>query len=132
MPRCLVLIRNMKNKCQVTIALLATLILSGCGNLNPIRTDAEYTPSPEAGQPAFKYGSEKDIIYTHESTTADGSTVKTEINVLASAAAYADAKRQSVQAQSNLANAQLATQALQTLIPLVSPLPDAIQSPTSE
>jgi len=105
------------------LLLLAAFILaaSGCG-LNPIRTDAEYTPSPDAGQPAFKYGSEKDILYNHTETSADGVVSTTDIKVLASAAAYADAERQTVQAETNRANAQLGLSAIQALIPMLTPI----------
>jgi len=105
-----------------TIIIIAlTIYLSGCG-LSPIRTDAEYTPSPDAGQPAFKYGSEKDILYSHTETSADGIVSSTDIKVLASAAAYADAERQTVQAETNRANAQLGLSAIQALIPMLTPI----------
>ncbi len=111
---------------KTIIALLAGVaLLTGCAGLDPIRTDAEYTPQPEAGQPAFKYGSEKDILYSHTETTADGVVTSTDIKVLASAAAYADAERQTVQAEANRANAQLGLSALQALIPMVAPIKPA-------
>ena len=95
---------------------------TGCTNLAPIRTDAEYTPAPAAGQPAFKYGSEKDILYSHTEENADGSTSTTDIKVLASAAAYADAERQTVQAETNRANAQLGLSAIQAIVPMLAPI----------
>ena len=107
---------------KTTLALLAGgALLTGCA-LDPIRTDAEYTPQPKTGQPAFKYGSEKDILYSHTETTADGIVISTDIKVLASAAAYADAERQTVQAETNRANAQMGLTALQALIPMVAPI----------
>ena len=111
-----------------TIALLITASLfTGCAGIDPIRTDATYTPQPSEGQPAFEYGSEKDILYNHTETGPDGVVTSTDIKVLASAAAYADAERQSVQAEANLANAQLGLQAIQALVPVLSPLPVATE-----
>lgn len=100
-------------------------LFTGCAGLDPIRTDAEYTPQPSEGQPAFKYGSEKDILYNHTETGPDGVVTSTEIKVLASAAAYADAERQTVQAEANRANAQLGLQAIQALVPVLSPVKPA-------
>jgi len=100
-------------------------LFTGCAGLDPIRTDAEYTPQPSEGQPAFKYGSEKDILYNHTETTAEGVVTSTDIKVLASAAAYADAERQTVQAETNRANAQLGLSAIQALIPMVTPIKPA-------
>lgn len=117
---------------KTLIVSLATLaLLTGCTSLSPIRTDAEYTPTPDAGQPAFKYGSEKDILYSHTETNTDGSTSTTDIKVLASAAAYADAERQTVQAETNRANAQLGLSAIQAIIPMLTPIQVA-DPPASE
>ena len=95
---------------------VVTTLFTGCLGIDPIRTDAEYTPQPSAGQPAFKYGSEKDILYNHTETTADGVVTSTDIKVLASAAAYADADRQTVQAEANARNAAALVEA-RKLIP---------------
>ena len=111
---------------KTTLTLLAAAaLISGCTGLDPIRTDAEYTPQPSEGQPAFKYGSEKDILYSHTETSPDGVVTSTDIKVLASAAAYADAERQTVQAETNRANAQLGLSAIQALIPMVTPVKPA-------
>lgn len=105
-----------------TILAVGLLAFSGCTSLDPIRTDAEYTPSPSPGQPSFKYGSEKDILYSHSEERADGTMSVTDIKVLASAAAYADAERQTVQAETNRANAQMGLSAIQALIPMLTPI----------
>jgi hypothetical protein len=103
--------------------LVATTLFTGCLGIDPIRTDAEYTPQPSTGQPAFKYGSEKDILYNHTETTPDGAVTTTDIKVLASAAAYADAERQAIQAETSRVNAELGLSAVQALLPLVAPAP---------
>ena len=109
----------------IVYLLYVAALFTGCAGLDPIRTDATYTPQPSEGQPAFEYGSEKDILYNHTVKSPEGVVTSTDIKVLASAAAYADAERQTVQAETNRANAQLGLSAIQALIPMVAPVKPA-------
>ena len=116
----------MKAKPIITLILatVALLVLTGCPTTrtNAIRTDVTYTPNPTQGQPAFTYGSEKDILYKETTTNEEGETVTTEIKVLASAPEYARTERSIVEAQAQVelqkaanANAQIGLQALEII-----------------
>jgi len=76
-----------------TLLIFTTLVLTGCVSPRAIKTEASYTPAPVAGEAAFEYKSEKDILYTSTTDPATG-VVETSIQILASAPAYAQAQRE--------------------------------------
>lgn len=104
----------------VSIALSA-MLFTGCGGSAPIKTTLGLTTAPETGMPQLNYASEKDVIYSRSTESADGAVEIVEFKALASAPEYARTEREIAQAQANQANAQTALEALRALSPYVAP-----------
>ena len=94
------------------LLILASVALTGCLS-KPIKTTFEAARPDGLG---LSYSSEKDVMYEKQITTPDGTTELIRFNAISSAAALAQAERDSVQAQANASNAQAVVSAL-SLIP---------------
>lgn len=107
----------MKTKLHHIAALLgicaASLIVSGCAQSRPIKTTLDLTTAPA---PALNYSSEKDVLYSRTTTDPEtGITDHVEFKALASAAAYAQAERDAIQAQANASQAAALASSVQAL-----------------
>lgn len=97
---------------NLTLLLLASAAMTGCIS-KPIKTTFEAVRPDGLG---LSYSSEKDVMYEKSTTLEDGTTEVIRFNAISSAAALAQAERDSVQAQANASNAQAVVSAL-SLIP---------------
>jgi len=95
------------------IILSLTLLFAGCQTSRPIKTTLNLTTDPS---PALTYSSEKDVIYSRITTDpTTGIIDSVSFKALASPAAYAQAERDTIQAQANAANAAAAAESMTTL-----------------
>ena len=97
---------------NLTLLLLASAAMTGCIS-KPIKTNFEVIRPDGLG---LSYSSEKDVMYEKQITNDDGTIELIRFNAISSAAALAQAERDSVQAQANASNAQAVVSAL-SLIP---------------
>ena len=101
------------------IILMLALSITGCTTLKPIKTtlDLETAPAPK-----LNYSSEKDVIYSRTSTDPEtGIVEQVEFKALASAAAYAQAERDVLQAQINASRDQMLQQLLSNTLNIATP-----------
>mgnify|MGYP007071997284 CR=1 FL=1 len=96
---------------NLTLLLLASAAMTGCIS-KPIKTNFEVIRPDGLG---LSYSSEKDVMYEKQITDADGTIELIRFNAISSAAALAQAERDSVQAQANASNAQAVVSALSLL-----------------
>ncbi len=96
---------------NLTLLLLASAAMTGCIS-KPIKTTFEAVRPDGLG---LSYSSEKDVMYEKSTTLEDGTTEVIRFNAISSAAALAQAERDSVQAQANASNAQAVVSALSLL-----------------
>ncbi len=86
-------------KIILSAIILCSACLVGCQTSRPIKTTLDLTTAPS---PALNYSSEKDVIYSRTSTDPKtGIVEQVDFKALASAAAYAQAERDAIQAQAN-------------------------------
>ena len=96
---------------NLTLLLLASAAMTGCIS-KPIKTTFEAVRPDGLG---LSYSSEKDVMYEKQITNDDGTIELIRFNAISSAAALAQAERDSVQAQANASNAQAVVSALSLL-----------------
>jgi len=96
---------------NLTLLLLASAAMTGCIS-KPIKTNFEVIRPDGLG---LSYSSEKDVMYEKQITNDDGTIELIRFNAISSAAALAQAERDSVQAQANASNAQAVVSALSLL-----------------
>ena len=96
---------------NLTLLLLASASMTGCIS-KPIKTNFEVIRPDGLG---LSYSSEKDVMYEKQITNDDGTIELIRFNAISSAAALAQAERDSVQAQANASNAQAVVSALSLL-----------------
>lgn len=101
----------------VTIVLACALFTSGCTGPKPIKTTLNVDEATQlGGLPAFDYSSEKDVLLSkREIHPETGIVYELDFKALASAAAYAQAEREVVEAQARAAQANALERAVTAL-----------------
>lgn len=104
---------------KITLLIVSALLITGCQNLTPIKTEVEVL-LPEGK--SFKYQSEKDVIAEITVDPESGKLTGFKLNAVASAPALAQVERDTVAAQTSLAQMEALkslTEPLNKLLPLI-------------